>query len=151
MSLLAALAVLQTRLDTIVSLTTVVDEITELDPSAAELPGIWMKVGAPISGLDEELGTMDRMTLIWPIDLYCLCCIRSKDIAVDLSLTIPILESVIESINGNLTLSNTLDGVITYANPMTDGPGVIPWKQTAYTGFVLHTRLPILTSATYGV
>jgi len=149
MSILDAIAVMRTRLDTIVAFTTVVDEITELDPVATELPGIWMKVNAPTPGLDEQLGYMDRPSLIWPIDLYCLCTVRSKDIAVDLATTIPLLEAVYESLTGNITLSGTLDGVITFANPICDGPGTIPWKDKTYTGFVMHARLPVLSDAAY--
>lgn len=149
MSILDALAVMATRLDTIVAFTTVVDEITELDPSDSALPGIWMKVNAPTQGLDEELGHMDRPTLIWPIDLYCLCTVRSKDIAVDLAVAIPLLEAVHDSLISNLTLSGELDGVITFGNPICDGPGTIPWKDKTYTGFVLHARLPLKSASAY--
>lgn len=144
-SIVDALAALKDRLETVSGVVTVLDVVPEQDPPEADLPMICLKVNAPSS-----TGLMDRRTLLWPIDLYFFGCLRSKNIADDLALVLPFLERIVGAIDADLTLGNTLDGVVTYPDPIGVDPGAIAWVKQTYTGFVLKPILPVLTDTPYG-
>jgi len=143
-SIVTAIGVFKTRLEGIAGVTTVLDYVTEQDPPASDLPLICLKVNAPTS-----TGVMDRRTLIWPVDLYFFGCIRSHNIAADLTFVLPFWEAIVGRLDGDLTLNNTLDGVISYPEPMGGDPGAIAWVKQTYTGFVLHPLLPVITDTAY--
>lgn len=144
-SIIDALAAFKTRLETVSGIETVLDIVPEQDPPESDLPLICLKVNSPSS-----TGLMDRRTLLWPIDLYFLGCVRSKNIADDLTLVLPFLEHIVGAIDADLTLGNTLDGVVMYPEPMGVDPGAIAWVKQTYTGFVLKPILPVRTDTAYG-
>lgn len=144
-SIVAALAALKARIETVSGITTVLDVVPEQDPPESDLPLACFKVGAPTS-----TGTMDRRTLLWPVDLYFFGCVRSKNIAADLALVLPFWEAIVGAIDARLTLGNTLDGVVGYPEPMGVEPGAIAWVKQTYTGFVLRPILPVITDTPYG-
>jgi hypothetical protein len=144
-SIVAALAALKARLETVPGVVTVLDVVPEQDPPDGDLPLICLKVNAPGS-----TGTMDRRTLLWPVDLYFFGCVRSRNIADDLALVLPFLERIVGAIDADITLGHTLDGVVTYPEPMGVDPGAIAWVKQTYTGFVLKPILPVITDTPYG-
>lgn len=144
-SIVDALAALKDRLETVSGIVTVLDIVPEQDPPESDLPLVCLKVNAPSS-----TGVMDRRTLLWPVDLYFFGCVRSKNIAADLALVLPYLEAIVGVIDADITLGNTLDGVVMYPEPMGVDPGAIAWVKQTYTGFVLKPILPVITDTPYG-
>lgn len=151
MTIAVTLPILKARLETCPSIATVLDYVTETDPAASDLPLICMKVNAALVQNEDgtQGGTLDRRALIWPIDLYVFGCVRSTNISADLALVIPLWEEIVGVIDSDLTLGNTLDGVVTYPSPMGGDPGAIKWVDATYTGFVLHPMLRILTETPF--
>ena len=143
-SIVTALSALAARLDGIAGVTTVADVVPEADPPADDLPMIALKVGAPSSS-----GIMDRRTLIWPVDIYFFGRVRTHDIAADIEFVLPFYEAVIARLDSDLTLSHTLDDVITYPSPMGTEPGVIAWRKTDYVGFILNAQLSMFSDTAY--
>lgn len=151
-SIVDALAALKARVATVPGIATVLDVVPEQDPPESDLPLVCLKVNAATTrNLDgTNAGTMDRRTLLWPVDLYFFGCIRSKNIAADLALVLPFLERIVGAIDADITLGHTLDGVVQYPDPMGIDPGAIAWVKQTYTGFVLKPILPVITDTPYG-
>lgn len=143
-SIVTALPALKARLDGIPGVTTVARVVPEADPAADDLPMIALKVGTPSS-----TGLFDRRTLIWPVDIYFFGRVRTHDIAADIDFVLPFYEAIIARLDGDLTLSHTLDDVITYPSPMGTEPGVISWRKTDYAGFILNPQLSVYSDTAY--
>lgn len=149
MSLVTTLTELKARLATVSGMATdrVLAYVVEAAPTA--LPLICLKVKASINGIDAELGTMDRRTLLWPIDIYFFGCLRTDDKEADLMLVLPYWEAIVAALDSDISLGNTLDSPIRWPDPMGGNPGVIDWLKTEYMGFILSPMFPVLTDTAY--